>query len=147
MMTSAGAPVADNQNSLTATPFGPVLMPKTLGPDIMSIKEARIFWITMLAAISCFGVTVAGYASTTDCTRITELATAQVRSGISSSNLSDAVHKQEGCRVYIKYFCAAVITRQEIATCSQGLERKRNLDIVDQEISRVNDMIAAYCGD
>ena len=106
-----------------------------------------MFRIIALAAFIVINTTAACSASTAECAQATERAAARVRWGIRPFNARDVADRQEACRAYSNYFYEAVMTRQAISICGQGLVRKRDLDIVDSEIATANGLIVTYCGD
>lgn len=64
-----------------------------------------------------------------------------------SHNSMDHAANDEDCRAYFKQFVEAVTARQTAASCQDGLERQRALEILDAEIEAFNDRIAAQsCG-
>jgi hypothetical protein len=64
-----------------------------------------------------------------------------------SHNSMDHAANDEDCRAYFKQFVEAVTARQTAASCQDGLERQRALEILDAKIEAFNDRIAAQsCG-
>jgi hypothetical protein len=60
------------------------------------------------------------------------------------SNL-DSAHYEESCRTYYNQFFEAVKVRQAASICEDGIDRQRDLDMLDSEIDAFNNLIAAQC--
>jgi hypothetical protein len=50
------------------------------------------------------------------------------------------------CRDYGTRFYEAVEARQAVSECKAGIERHKDIEILDAEIEAFNNLIATYCG-
>jgi hypothetical protein len=50
------------------------------------------------------------------------------------------------CRAYGNQFYEAVEARQAVSECKVGLERQKDIEILDVEIEAFNNLIATHCG-
>jgi hypothetical protein len=66
---------------------------------------------------------------------------ANARQGGPSSENADQI-----CRAYGSQFYEAVEARQAVSECKPGLERQKDIEILDAEIETFNNLIATYCG-
>jgi hypothetical protein len=85
--------------------------------------------------------------SASQCDRASIVVASHLRLTRVSHNSMGHAANDEDCRTYFKQFVEAVTARQTAASCQDGLERQRALEILDTEIQKSNDRIAEQsCG-
>jgi hypothetical protein len=50
------------------------------------------------------------------------------------------------CRAYGNQFYEAVEARQTVSECKTGVERQKDIEVLDAEIEAFNNLVATYCG-
>jgi hypothetical protein len=66
---------------------------------------------------------------------------ANARQGGPSSEDTDQI-----CRAYGNQFYEAVEARQAVSECKTGVERLKEIEILDAEIEAFNNLVATHCG-
>jgi hypothetical protein len=85
----------------------------------------------------------AAVADASSCGQASELTAARARwAAVRQSRTDDS---DKSCRAYGSYFYEAVLTRQTASLCEDGVNRQRNLEMLDAEIDAFNDLIAKQC--
>ena len=77
-----------------------------------------------------------------ECGQSSIVAASHLRFARASHNSMDRAVNADNCRAYFKQFVEAVTARQTAASCQDGRERQRALEILDAEIGAFNDRIA-----
>jgi hypothetical protein len=80
------------------------------------------------------------------CGHASELATARLRWEAARRSPTDPAFREKNCRAYGIQFYEAVTVRQAISACRGGIDRQRDLELLDSEIDAFNNLIAAQCG-
>jgi hypothetical protein len=81
-----------------------------------------------------------------DCPQASDLAAARLRWAAARQSRVDSAQNENRCRVYRIHFYDAVTARQLASVCENGVNRQRDLDLLDFEIDAFNNLIAAQCG-
>jgi hypothetical protein len=84
-------------------------------------------------------------AEMSSCSQLSSLSAARHRWTAVRKEPVDPGHNEESCRSYRTNFFEAVTTRQAASLCREGIDRQRNLDLLDFEIETFNDLIATRC--
>jgi hypothetical protein len=79
------------------------------------------------------------------CNQASEVAAARVRWAVARRSSVDAARYEESCRAYGNQFFEAVMARQAVSICEDGIDRQRTLDVLDAEIDAFNNLIASQC--
>jgi hypothetical protein len=79
------------------------------------------------------------------CNQVFEAAAARARVAVARRNGVDPAQSMEICRAYANQFFEAVKARQAAAVCEDGLDHRRNLELLDAGIDAVNNLIASEC--
>src|SRR5262245_51250376 len=85
-------------------------------------------------------------ADTSNCTQASDLAAARIRWAAARQSRGDAAQDEKKCRAYRNHFYDAVTARQAASICEDGINRQRDLALLDVEIDAFNNLIAAQCG-
>jgi len=80
------------------------------------------------------------------CGRASEVPTAHVRWEAARLSPADPGLREKNCRAYGIQFYEAVTVRQAISACRDGLDHRRDLQLLDSEIEAFNQLIATQCG-
>jgi hypothetical protein len=88
----------------------------------------------------------AAKADTRYCGRASELPTAHVRWQAARLSPADPTLRETNCRAFGIQFYEAVTVRQAVAGCRDGLDHRRDLELLDYEIDAFNKLIATQCG-
>ena len=89
---------------------------------------------------------IAAGADALNCGQASELAAARVRWAAVRQSRVDAANTEKSCRAYGFHFYEAVMARQAVSACKDGVTRQPALDVLDSEIDAFNNLIAARCG-
>jgi hypothetical protein len=86
-------------------------------------------------------------AESSECARISDLASARARWAATRLSHIDAAHVEKTCRGYAITFYEAVTVRQTASICESSTDHRR-LDLVlrDTEIDAFNNLIVERCG-
>jgi hypothetical protein len=79
------------------------------------------------------------------CRQLPDLSAARHRWTSVRKEPVNPAHNEESCRSYRTNFFEAVTTREAASLCREGIDRQRNLDLLDLEIEAFNDLIATQC--
>lgn len=101
--------------------------------------------VISLIALLLYPATAAK-ADTRYCGRASELPTARVRWEAARLSPADPAIREKNCRAYGFQFYEAVTVRQAISACRDGLDHRRDLELLDSEIDAFNKLIATECG-
>jgi hypothetical protein len=101
--------------------------------------------IVMLVIALLIGLPTAAEAEASNCGQATEFAAAGVRWAAVHQSRGDTTSNEKNCRAYSINFYEAVIARQAVSTCKDGVGRRPLLDVLDAEIDAFNNLIAAQC--
>jgi hypothetical protein len=102
--------------------------------------------IAMFAIALLITPGTASKADTPYCGQVSDLAAARLRwAAARQSRLDPAQHEQK-CRAWGIHFYDAVTARQAASVCENGIDRQRDLNLLDSEIDAFNNLIAAQCG-
>jgi len=104
----------------------------------------RLHILALIVAVLINPATMAG-AETSSCGRSTDLAAARIRWAATRQSRMDPAHNEQICRAYSMHFYEAVMARQAAAGCGEGINRQRDLDVLDSEIDTFNHLIATRC--
>jgi hypothetical protein len=80
------------------------------------------------------------------CDQVFEAAAARARPAVAGRNSVDPAHYEESCRTYGSQFFEAVKARQAASVCDDGIDRRRDLEMLDVGIDALNNLIASHCG-
>lgn len=80
------------------------------------------------------------------CNQVFEAAAARARSAVARQNSVDAAHYEDSCRAYGNQFFEAVKARQAASICQDGVDHRRDLEMLDIGIDILNNVIASQCG-
>ena len=80
------------------------------------------------------------------CGHGSELATARLRWEAARRSPIDPALREKNCRTYGLQFYEAVTVRQATSACRDGIDHRRDLELLDLEIDTFNNLIAAQCG-
>ena len=97
-----------------------------------------------LVAVLAVAVTTANVAAST-CSQTADVATGRYRAPPKQRNHAVAPQGEERCGDYSSRFFEAVKVRQTVATCDDGRDHQRDLDVLDAHIDDLNNLIAAQC--
>ena len=134
------------------------------GPDLATLMpvrpgHARVWLLSSICHAACVILGLALFviallfippttskADTSNCAQISDLAAARLRWAAARQSRVDSAQNEKRCRVYRIHFYDAVTARQVASVCEGGIDRQRDLDLLDFEIDAFNDLIAAQCG-
>jgi hypothetical protein len=85
-------------------------------------------------------------ADTRFCGRASGLPTARLRWEAARLIPADPALREKSCQAYGIQFYEAVTARQAVSTCRDGLDHRRDLELLDSEIDAFNKLIATQCG-
>jgi len=85
-------------------------------------------------------------ADTSNCAQVSDLAAARLRWAAARQSRGDTAQDEKKCRTYRIHFYDAVTARQAASICEDGINRQRDLALLDVEIDALNNLIAAKCG-
>jgi len=141
-----------------ARPFG-------LGPDIVvpplvasaakqSIRSRHlvvqaaslVLGIALFVIALLFSLPTVSKADALNCAQVSDLAAARVRWAAARQSRVDSAEAERKCRAYRIHFYDAVTARQATSICEDGVNRQRDLALLDVEIDAFNNLIAAQCG-
>src|SRR5262249_44956357 len=97
------------------------------------------------AALLISAATVAD-AANSFCGQGSDLAAARLRWAAARQSRVASAHGETQCQVYGISFYEAATVRQAVATCRDGVDRQRDLALIDSEIEAFNNLIATQCG-
>ena len=138
-----------------------------IDPEVVALTPARLHHARMYAPaqrairphhstvtlrIAMFAVALLitpGTASKADpsyCGQVSDLAAARLRWGAARQSRLDPAQDEQRCRAWGIHFYDAVTVRQAASVCENGIDRQRDLDLLDAEIDAFNNLIAAQCG-
>jgi hypothetical protein len=101
--------------------------------------------IVMLAvAVLTIPATVSN-ADTLFCGQGWQLSAARLRWAATRQIRVDPAQTDKICRAYAQQFYEAAEARQATSACQDGLNRQRDVDMLDAEIDAFNNLIAARC--
>jgi hypothetical protein len=83
---------------------------------------------------------------TSYCGQAPELAAARLRWAEVRKRRVHPIHSDKHCLSYGIYFYEAVTARLAASVCTDGIDRQRNLKLLDSEIDAFNSLIATQCG-
>ena len=86
-------------------------------------------------------------ADTRYCGRASELPTARVRWEAARLGSADPALRDKICRAYGSQFYEVATIRQAVSTCRDGLDHRRDLEVLDSEIDAFNKLIATQCAE
>ena len=101
--------------------------------------------IILLVALLLYPATAAR-ADTGYCGHTSQLATSRLGWDATRQTPTDPALRDKNCRAYGIQFYAAVLARQAISACRDGIDHQRDLELLDYEIEAFNKLIAAQCG-
>ena len=101
--------------------------------------------IICLIALLMYPATAAN-ANMRYCGHASELATARLRWEAARRSPTDPALREKNCRAYGIQFYEAVTARQATSACRDGIDRGRDLELLDSDIDAFNNLIAAQCG-
>jgi len=132
------------------------------GPDVaplMPVSHARVLLLTsichaasVIMGIALFVIALLFISPTTSkadalyCAQVSDLAAARLRWAAARQSRVDSGQNEKKCHAYRIHFYDAVTARQVASTCEDGIQRQRDLDLLDSEIDAFNNLIAAQCG-
>ena len=99
-----------------------------------------VFVITLLINAVTVSKTDASY-----CGQGSDLAAARLRWAEARQSRVDPIQNEKTCRTYRSHFYDAATARQAASICENGIDRQRDLDLLDSEIDAFNNLIAAQC--
>ena len=135
--------------------FGPdvaALMPMSPGHARVRLLTSVCHAASVVLGIALFAIALlfisptASKADASYCAQVSDLAAARVRWAAARENRADFGQSEKKCRAYGIHFYEAVTARQVASICEQGIDRQRDLDLLDFEINAFNNLIAAQCG-
>jgi hypothetical protein len=85
-------------------------------------------------------------ADTGYCGHTSRLASARLRWQAARQIPIDPALPDKNCRAFGIHFYEAVTARQATSACQDGIDRRRDLTLLDSEIEAFNNLIAAQCG-
>src|SRR5215510_8398219 len=88
----------------------------------------------------------AASADTAYCGHTSQLASARLRWQAARRIPIDPALPDKTCRAFGMHFYEAVTARQATSACQDGIDRQRDLSLLDSEIEAFNNLIAAQCG-
>jgi len=81
------------------------------------------------------------------CGKISNYSVARTRLSAARQTLGDHLNREENCRAYRTYFYEAVTAREAASACKDGIDRQRDVALIDIEIDAFNDLLATQCSD
>jgi hypothetical protein len=78
------------------------------------------------------------------CTHTPDVSVAHSR-WVHTRQNAGAPHREDNCRASSGLFWEAVNIRQVVSICEEGVDRQRDLSILDADIDALNEMIAVHC--
>jgi len=102
-----------------------------------------VFAVALLLIPAVVPVTAAK--ADASCNQVFEAAATRARVAVVRRNGVDPAQSAEICRAYANQFFEAVKARQAAAICEDGLDRQRNLELLDAGIDAANNLIASQC--
>jgi hypothetical protein len=112
----------------------------TLASGVSLVLGIALFVIALLVSSP-----TASKADVSYCAQASDLAAARLRWAAARKSRVDSAQNEKRCRVYRMHFYDAVTARQAASICEDGIDRQRDLDLLDFEIDAFNDLIAAQC--
>jgi hypothetical protein len=104
----------------------------------------RVFLSAVLLAINPATIS---RAESSECARISGLASARARWAATRLSHIDAAHAEKICHDYAITFYESVTVRQTASICESSTDRRRlDLVLLDTEIDAFNNLIAEHCG-
>jgi hypothetical protein len=85
-------------------------------------------------------------ADTSKSCNASELAKARLRWETTRRSPTDSWLREKNCRAYEIQFYEAATARQATSVCRDGIDRQRDLELLDSEIDAFNKLIAGQCG-
>ena len=87
----------------------------------------------------------AANAAASDCGQAADVATGHHRAPLKQKNSAVPPQGEERCGDYSSRFFEVVKARQAVSTCDDGIDHRRDLDVLDAQIDDLNNLIAAQC--
>ena len=87
----------------------------------------------------------AANAAALDCGQLADVAADRHRESLKQKNNAVAPPGEDRCGDYSSRFFAVVKARRAVSTCDDGLDHRRDLDVLDAQIDTLNNLIAAQC--
>jgi hypothetical protein len=104
----------------------------------------RVFLSAVLLAINPATIS---RAESSECARISGLASARARWAATRLSHIDAAHAEKICHDYAITFYESVTVRQTASICESSTDRRRlDLVLLDTEIDAFDNLIAEHCG-
>jgi hypothetical protein len=116
-----------------------------MGDPFLNYFRARSTCTAMLAIALVIGPATASD-DTSYCGQAPELAAARLRWAEVRKRRVHPIHSDKHCLSYGIYFYEAVTARLAASVCTDGIDRQRNLKLLDSEIDAFNSLIATQCG-
>jgi hypothetical protein len=113
----------------------------TLASVVFLVLGAALFAIALLVSVP-----TPSKADALHCAQASDLAAARLRWAAARQSRADSAQNENRCRLYRTHFYDAVTARQVASICEDGINRQRDLDLLDSEINAFNNLIAARCG-
>jgi hypothetical protein len=120
--------------------------------ETVSTRRASAIGVMIMLRIIAFLIAILAIPVTSSkaqalyCGQAFDVSAARVRWTVARRSGVDPSPDDARCHAYFHQFFEAVTARQTVSICGDGIDRQRNLEILDTEIDAFNNLIAAQCG-